>query len=614
VARLHFFGESATGALNALQKFCPLVIPALLVNYLEGSMVSLRRAVARAVSATQLTGVMMSSPAWLALPIVASAACSSSADGVADAAAGSSAATGGASGSATNSAAGSGAAAGNAVASGGSGGGVATTGGVSNAAGSGGAGGSSDGATAGVGGAGTGGAVNVNDTVTRTASTYEFRHFAIETNAEGVWSGGATPTGQPIETTYDTVILENAFLRVTLLPSYGGRVLSIVHKPTNRELLYQNPIGTPYLMTQSIFYYDYLVIMGGIFPSFPEPEHGRYWNQPYDLEVVSETPDAITMRMSRKDDRDVTAGVPARYDVGRTDMLVQLEVTLRAGSAALELATKLTNTRTTAVPSFEYWTVTTLAPGSKPGESAIPLETRILAKMDEIHLFDKDWPWFTSAETNVSGEVYQFDNLASFKNWTREGTAFASPQYSANWSGLANDVNGTNVLCVSDNVKTPGLKLWTFGKDSVTSDVSKPDVWLRPAIEMWHGATPEFWKRGSLAAGEVRAWTDRYFATLGLPNITAASENGAMFLSSAASGSDTILNVAASLTRPSQTFKAILRLNDNVVAERDVVAAAADATKVSATVPTSMIATGAVFEAEFLAGGQSVLEGRLTLN
>jgi len=84
------------------------------------------------------------------------------------------------------------------------------------------------------------------------------------------------------------VVLENGYLRVTLLPKYGGRILSIVHKPTNQELLYQNPIGTPYLMGEDIFYYDYLVIMGGIFPSFPDGEHGRYWNQPYDLKVVSE--------------------------------------------------------------------------------------------------------------------------------------------------------------------------------------------------------------------------------------------------------------------------------------------------------------------------------------
>jgi len=470
------------------------------------------------------------------------------------------------------------------------------------------------GAAGGLASAGAGGIVSVSDTVTRKASTFKFRHFPIETNSSGVWSGPESPATPAIDTNYDTVVLENGYLRVTILPSYGGRVLSIVHKPTNRELLYQNPLGTPYLMKQGIFYYDYLVIMGGIFPSFPEPEHGKYWNQPYDFEVVNESSEAITVRMSRKDDRDLATGVPARYDVGRTDVLVQLEVTLRAGSAALELNTKLTNTRSTAVPNFEYWTVTTLAPGSTPGQTAIPLETRIMAKMDQVHLLESSWSWFGTAETRVSGEVFKWNNLSSFKNWVDQGTAFANPQYSANWSGLANDVNGTNILRVSPNVETPGLKLWTFGKGSLSVDTSDADEWLRPTIEMWHGVTPEFWKRRSLAASEVRTWTDRYFATLGLGQITAASERGALSLSATPSGSDTTLNVAAALTMPNQTYKAILRLGGNVVAERDVLAAAAEATKLSATVPSSMISTGSVFEAEFLQAGQSVLKGQITLN
>ncbi len=468
--------------------------------------------------------------------------------------------------------------------------------------------------SAGGGGSGAGGSTSVTtDTVTKKASSFTFKHYAPQTTTDGVWNGPETLSGQPIETKYDTTVLENAYLRVTILPSFGGRVLSIVHKPTGRELLYQNPVGTPYLMKQGIFYYDYLLIMGGIFPSFPEPEHGRYWNQPYDFEVVSEKPEAITVRMSRKDDKDVAAGVPSKYDVGRTDVLVQLEVTLRAGSAALDINTKLTNTRTTAVQNFEYWTVTTLAPGSMPGQTKIPLETRILAKTDKVHLYTSDWDWFKTAETNVEGEIYQFKNLIQFKNWTREGTAFANPEYSANWSGLANDTNATNVLRVSENKETPGLKLWTFGVPSLTADISKSDVWLRPAIEMWHGVTPEFWKRKSLAAGEVKTWTDSYFATLGLKDITAASPEGAMQLSAAASGSDTALTVAAALNRPDQTVEVILRLNGNVVVEKDVTSAAADATKVTATVPSAMAPAGATFEAEILQGATTLLKGTITL-
>src|SRR5690606_22679109 len=203
---------------------------------------------------------------------------------------------------------------------------------------------------------------------------------------------------EPVSTSFDTVVLENGYLRVTLLPAYGGRILSMLHKPTGRELLYQNPLGTPYLMYEGIFYYDYLVIMGGIFPSFPEPEHGKYWNQPYSFEVVNESSEAITVRMSRQGDLELAEGVPEDYSVGRTDVLVELDVTLRAGSSSLDVDTKLTNTRQSSLPEFEYWTVTTLAPGSAPEQTAIGLNTRIIAAMDAVHLLESSWSWFGDAE------------------------------------------------------------------------------------------------------------------------------------------------------------------------------------------------------------------------
>jgi hypothetical protein len=377
--------------------------------------------------------------------------------------------------------------------------------------------------------------------------------------------------------------------------------------------LYQNPIGTPYLMTQDIFYYDYLVIMGGIFPSFPEPEHGRYWNMPYQFQVVSETPEAITVRMSRKDDQDVAAGVPSRYDVGRTDILVELDVTLRAGRSSVQLDTKLTNTRTSAVSKFEYWTITTLAPGSTPGQTAIPKNTRIIAKMDQLHLFEKDWPWFASAEERVSGEVFKWNNLSRFENWQKEGTAFASPSYQANWSGLINYDNDFGIMCVTDPVATPGLKLWTFGRDSVTENINDSSKWLRPTIEMWHGLTPEFWKRGTMAASETRKTTANYFPTMGMKEITVANENGALALSSTKSGTDTVLSVAATLTMPNQTVKAIVKLDGKVVSEKDVLAEATKATKVDVTVASSTVAAGATLSAEFLQGSTSLLSGQTKL-
>jgi hypothetical protein len=42
-----------------------------------------------------------------------------------------------------------------------------------------------------------------------------------------------------------SVVLENEFLRVTVLPQVGGKVASIFHKPLQRELIYRNPVFQP---------------------------------------------------------------------------------------------------------------------------------------------------------------------------------------------------------------------------------------------------------------------------------------------------------------------------------------------------------------------------------
>ncbi|WP_371655566.1 MULTISPECIES: DUF5107 domain-containing protein [unclassified Streptomyces] len=46
-------------------------------------------------------------------------------------------------------------------------------------------------------------------------------------------------------TELDTLVLENSRLRVTVLPGLGGRIRSLFHKPTGRELLYVNPVSQP---------------------------------------------------------------------------------------------------------------------------------------------------------------------------------------------------------------------------------------------------------------------------------------------------------------------------------------------------------------------------------
>ncbi|WP_241968528.1 DUF5107 domain-containing protein [Streptomyces sp. ICBB 8177] len=48
-----------------------------------------------------------------------------------------------------------------------------------------------------------------------------------------------------VATEFDALVVESDRLRVTVLPGLGGRVHSLLHKPTGRELLYRNPVVQP---------------------------------------------------------------------------------------------------------------------------------------------------------------------------------------------------------------------------------------------------------------------------------------------------------------------------------------------------------------------------------
>jgi hypothetical protein len=52
-------------------------------------------------------------------------------------------------------------------------------------------------------------------------------------------------TRQRAPLTFRSIVLENEFLTATFLPELGGRLISLVYKPHNRELLHRNPVFQP---------------------------------------------------------------------------------------------------------------------------------------------------------------------------------------------------------------------------------------------------------------------------------------------------------------------------------------------------------------------------------
>ena len=154
------------------------------------------------------------------------------------------------------------------------------------------------------------------DKVSLSESTITWSTVKYATDAENGFVSGSLDKKTIVDRTFRTHVLENRYLKVTLVPEFGGRILSIIYKPTGHEQLYRTEVGVPYGMKAGNFYYDWLMVYGGIFPTFPDAEHGRTWLKPWDFKVVKESAGEVTVSMSLKDDFEYSAA-PRKFREAR---------------------------------------------------------------------------------------------------------------------------------------------------------------------------------------------------------------------------------------------------------------------------------------------------------
>lgn len=323
---------------------------------------------------------------------------------------------------------------------------------------------------------------------------------------------------------YKAYMIENEYLKITLVPEFGGRILSMIYKPTGHEELWQNPVGAPYLIGDQIFYHDWLMIWGGIFPTYPEPEHGKTWLLPWDFEVITDNGDVVEIEMSFTDNID-NPNAPSNYPTNETGIICRYRVRLEDGRAAIDTHVELENPNESP-RQYEYWTNTGLAPGSEPGNSFADENAEMIIPIEEVRL--PPWYYELAKEEEPTGEerVVRLDKLRWFRNWQQEGILYAYPDMGGmNYWGVINHGNEEGIFRIADNDKTPGLKFWTFGYDSINVDPFAGARSSRAFIELWAGVTNEFFQKTMLMAGEVYEFDETYSPSVGMTNVNGASEN-----------------------------------------------------------------------------------------
>jgi len=131
--------------------------------------------------------------------------------------------------------------------------------------------------------------------------------------------------------------LESDLLRVDLLPQLGGKILHLVHKPEDRDYLWQHPSISPAVLPNAANYDDNFC--GGWDDCFPSvaaavhagevyPDHGEYWTRRFDWQV-DRSPAAVTVYL--------------RADGGVTPTRMEKWITLAPSSAVLRVRHRITH-------------------------------------------------------------------------------------------------------------------------------------------------------------------------------------------------------------------------------------------------------------------------------
>jgi hypothetical protein len=421
----------------------------------------------------------------------------------------------------------------------------------------------------------------VADSVSLSESTIVWNTVAYVTDAENGFVSGSLDNKTVVDRRFRIRVLENRYLKVTLLPEFGGRILSIIYKPTGHEQLYRTEVGVPYGIKGDTFYYDWLMVVGGIFPTFPDAEHGKTWLKPWDFRVVKESAGEVTVAMSLKDDFEYSAA-PSKFRRGFTGIEATYYVTLRADRAALDARMVLKNPHDKAIP-YEYWTCTTLAPGSDPKDPKTTGGAEIIAPIDAYRT--PAWSaGLSGGDESLGLGISRFEKLRYFRNWPSMGIAYAAPDMGAkNFWGVINHDNDEGIIRIADNTATPGLKMWTWGFASFTdeTDPRKDPNPQRPYVELWAGVSDEFFHSATFPAlGEVSI-PETYSPTVGMSNVTHANENILINLTAEASG----VNLQFFSIEPATSLRITLTRGDAILFDDAVKADPKNGNRISTRIP-----------------------------
>jgi hypothetical protein len=268
---------------------------------------------------------------------------------------------------------------------------------------------------------------------------------AMDPNGIYPYVSYAETSNRPVLKKYQLIVLENAFMKVTICPSLGGKVTSIVHKASGREVLY-----VPAVIRHTRILPRFYFVAGGIEVSFP----------------VSHSPtqnEKVQYRIDRSSQRIyVTCGEREL----RFGMQWSVEYSLGPGDRFLTQRAKFYNP---GVGVYPWMSWSNAALSSAPDTRYDFPKGKVLAHASKLDTID----WASQGP--------------AIENDIREMTGYFWKTKDANAFGAFTPSLGTGLYHIADVSIAGGIKLWSYGTGTDSSWATLSTARHRPYIEIQGG-------------------------------------------------------------------------------------------------------------------------------
>ncbi len=356
-----------------------------------------------------------------------------------------------------------------------------------------------------------------------TISTYGYRPF-LRPVADPTMAGHQVLTldraayeasnPKPAPVSYTLLVLENRFLRLSILPDLGGRIYEVIFKPTGNNELYRNPVIKPTGWGPPSPPYpagaNWWLAAGGIEWCFPVEEHGYDWGKEWGYNAMR-LPDG---------------GVMVSLFTGDHERpYVTVNVTLPPEAAYFTVQPTIINP-TGAPARVKWWANAMLAPGSAnaPGP-----ELRFIFPVSEVTVHSTGDPSLPGPGQPLSWPIHAGRDLSRLGNWGQYLGFFERPAATGDFMGVYDLSVDEGMLRVYPSGVARGAKGFAMGWSQPIGPEAYTDD-RSGYVELHGGLAPTFDDWHQLPPGGSIGWTETWYPVADIGGVTYAATTGALHL------------------------------------------------------------------------------------